>query len=242
MLFTVICHTDNGPVEVSCGVWLQVLVLQAVLSEGSDDTADSASQSSHRKLQLCHRPHRCSWFCLFVTHLCTLLCFLWNGAESVTATKKQIAQRQHESQLMLCSSPPHHRNSCDSSGMWELDLWGFPVVPVCRYLVLWVYCRYSVRSVKGWKLGSVFSVVLLTECFCHYRLAALHNTHMDAGSHGFRTVHCTNLISLWTSASFTFLIFRDFLLCTLKMFIKTLLELVYMTLLQTCLLTMKWCW
>lgn len=121
--------------------------------------------------------------------------------------------------------------------MWELDLWGFPVVPVCRYLVLWVQIFSQIWERKH---GSVFSVVLLTECFCRYRLAALHNTHMDAGSHGFPTEQRTvQTSSVYRLQQVSFLIFRDFLLCTLKMFIK--LELVYMTLLQTCLMTMKWC-
>lgn len=115
--------------------------------------------------------------------------------------------------------------------MWELDLWGFPVVPVCRCLVLWVQIF---RSVKG------SSAPCLVSCFCHYRLAALHNTHTDAGSHGFPTEQRT----VQTSSVYTLLIFKDFLLCTLKMFIKKLLELIYMTLLpddlEAMLVTLPW--
>lgn len=92
------------------------------------------------------------------------------------------------------------------------------MVPVCRCLVLWVQIF---RSVKG------SSAPCLVSCFCHYRLAALHNTHTDAGSHGFPTEQRT----VQTSSVYTLLIFKDFLLCTLKMFIKKLLELIYMTLL-----------
>lgn len=92
--------------------------------------------------------------------LCTLLCFLWNGAESVTATKNQTDQRQQETQLMLCSSPPTTGTAVTHQGCGNWTRGGFLW---CLCAGIWCCgCRCSVRSVKGWKLGSVFSVVLLT--------------------------------------------------------------------------------
>lgn len=90
--------------------------------------------------------------------LCTLLCFLWNGAESVTATKHQTDQRQQETQLMLCSSPPTTGAAVTHQGCGNWTCGGFLW---CLCAGIWSCgCRYSVRSEKGWKLGSVFSVLL----------------------------------------------------------------------------------
>lgn len=100
--------------------------------------------------------------------LCTLLCFLWNGAESVTATKNQTDQRQQ---------PPEQ--------LWLIrDVGTGPVGVSCGACVqVFGAVGADVQS-DLWKVGSSAPCLVLScwQCFCHYRLAALHNTHMDAGS------------------------------------------------------------
>lgn len=127
------CSLPSSPVTQMMDLWRF-----PVLSEGSDDTADSTSQrvtalSSSTLMQLVLSVVEQKRFFA----LCCVFC--GNGAESVTATKNQTDQQ--ETQLMLSSSPPHHRTAVARQGCGNWTCGGFLW---CLCAGVWSCgCRYS---------------------------------------------------------------------------------------------------